>query len=261
MDIRRKTREFLENLTGYSFHKRQTTPGGYYNQDGLWTIHNHEFMAEKPFVEAYKRGCKAADDYHWHWRVHIGLWAAYTACFLDGDYIECGVNRGFLSSAIMEYLGWNSLSKTFYLLDTFAGLDKNYLSDEEVATGILNRNKNYIRSGFYTENFEDVQTNFSEWNNVEIIKGSIPETLPLVGAEKVAFLHLDLNCTKPEVVAFNFFWDRLVPGAIILLDDYAQRLFRPQKIGLDAIAQEKGVRIASLPTGQGLVIKPPQKIL
>src|ERR1043166_4934976 len=93
--------------------------GAAYDQDGLRSIHNHAFMEERAFQQAYQRGVQAvgSDSYHWHWRVHIGLWAASNACCLPGDFVECGVNYGFLSSAIMAYLDWNQVGKTFYLLD------------------------------------------------------------------------------------------------------------------------------------------------
>src|ERR1017187_10433181 len=87
-----------------------------YNADGLRTVHCHDFIDNAAFVQAYKRGVKAiggVDDYEWPWRVHIGLWAAFSASKLDGDFVECGVNKGFLSSAIMEYLNWNSIGKAF----------------------------------------------------------------------------------------------------------------------------------------------------
>ena len=74
-----------------------------YSQDGLNSVHNHDFMAEPSFMNAYQRGVEAVgEDYQWHWRVHIGLWAAYSASKLNGDFIECGVNKGFMSSAIMQ---------------------------------------------------------------------------------------------------------------------------------------------------------------
>ena len=96
-----------------------------YNQDGLTSIHNHEFMSDDRFKKAYQRGVDAVGvDYNWHWRVHIGLWAARTADHLQGDFVECGVNAGFLSSSIMCDLDWDSRNKTFFLLDTFSGLDE-----------------------------------------------------------------------------------------------------------------------------------------
>jgi hypothetical protein len=103
-----------------------------------------------------------------------------------------------------------------------------------------------------------VKVNFSQWKNIQIIEGSIPETLDQVETQNVAYLHLDMNCSPPEIAAINFFWDRLVPGSVVLLDDYAYRGYESQKHAMDAFGKEKQVMIASLPTGQGLLMKPPE---
>jgi SAM-dependent methyltransferase len=231
--------------------------GHVYDQDGLRSIHNHEFMDDPAFRKAYERGVRAAaDDYRWQWRVHVGLWAAASAARLEGDFVECGVNRGFLSSAIMDYLNWDSLGKHFYLLDTFRGLDERFVSSADKASGAVEKNKKSLASGFYVQGIEEVRANFSQWRNVSLIEGSIPETLPQVRAEKIAYLHLDMNCSAPEIAAIQFFWKRLVPGAFVLLDDYAYYGYLSQKIAMDQFAQEKGIKILSLPTGQGLLVKP-----
>jgi precorrin-6B methylase 2 len=230
--------------------------GHIYDQDGLRSIHNHEFMSSPSFVKAYERGVRATgQDYRWHWRVHVGLWAAVCASKLDGDFVECGVNRGFLSSAIMTRLDWDKLGKQFYLLDTFRGMDERFLSEQETATGEMERNRKNLATGFYVQGVSEVRANFSEWKNVFFIEGAIPETLPQVPTQKIAFLHIDMNCSPPEVAAARFFWDRLVPGAFVLLDDYAYHGYRPQKIAMDNFASEKKHSILSLPTGQGLLIK------
>lgn len=65
-----------------------------------------------------------------------------------------------------------------------------------------------------------------------------------------------MNCMIPEVAALDYLWERLVPGAVILLDDYAYYGYQPQKDGMDQWAEKMGIAIASLPTGQGLMIKP-----
>jgi hypothetical protein len=117
--------------------------GHIYDQDGLRSIHNHEFMDDPLFRKAYARGVRAAgQNYNWHWRVHVGLWAAASASRLDGDFVECGVNRGFLSSAIMDYLDWDSLGKQFYLLDTFRGLDERFVSAEDGEGGGVREEQN-----------------------------------------------------------------------------------------------------------------------
>jgi hypothetical protein len=247
-------------LTGYTVHKgtcREVVPPEDYNEDRLRTPHNHDFMKDPAFLKAYGRGVQAAEDYHWHWRVHMGLWAAYSASKLPGDFVECGVNRGFMSSAIMEYLDWDSLRKTFYLMDTFAGIDDRFLSERDRKFGVPEHNEEFLNSGFYVQGPETVRENFAEWKNLRIIQGAVPETLPEIAAREIAFLNLDMNCSLPEVAAFNFLWDRLVPGAFVLLDDYGNKDFcMAQKGPMDAAAEEKGVKIVSLPTGQGLLIRP-----
>ena len=233
------------------------TEGHVYDQDGLRSIHNHEFMDDPDFRKAYERGVRAAgDDYGWHWRVHIGLWAAACAARLEGDFVECGVNRGFLSSAIMEYLNWDSLGKHFYLLDTFRGLDERLVSPADRASGAVEKNTKSLASGFYVQGIDEVRANFSQWKNVSLIEGPIPETLPQVRADKIAYLHLDMNCSPPEVAAIQFFWERLVSSAFVLLDDYAYYGYLSQKLAIDQFAREKEVNISTLPTGQGLLIKP-----
>ncbi len=230
---------------------------GVFTADGLSSIHNHDFMSDPRFIAAYERGVQAAGtDYNWFWRVYMGLWAARTAAKHGGDFVECGVNHGFLSSAIMHDLDWNSTSRTFYLLDTFAGVDDRYLSDLEKMGGVADKSRKWIEDGTYTSSIESVINNFAEWPNAKIIQGTIPETLTQIDSTQIAFLHIDLNCTIPEVAAIEYLWDRLVPGAIILLDDYAYHGYQPQKEGMDQWAEKMNVSIASLPTGQGLLIKP-----
>lgn len=228
-----------------------------YVQDGLASMHNHAFMADPIFCEAYARGVTAAGkDYGWHWRVHIGLWVASIAQNLQGDFVECGVNAGFMSSSVMHYLSWNTLDRTFYLLDTFSGIDPRFVSETELADGILEKNEKLKEVGFYVDGLESVRNNFSEWHRVEIIQGPIPETLNIVSAEHIAFLHIDLNCAPPEVAALEHFWERLTKGAPVLLDDYAYHGYHHQKHAMDILAKRLGVCIASLPTGQGMLIKP-----
>jgi Macrocin-O-methyltransferase (TylF) len=235
--------------------------GHIYDQDGLRSIHNHEFMDDSAFCKAYARGVQAAEqDYLWHWRVHVGLWVAATASRLGGDFVECGVNRGFLSSAIMSYLDWDTLGKQFYLLDTFSGIDERFLSGEDRAAGALERNRTHLNTGFYVESIEVVKANFSEWKNVTLIEGPVPETLIRINAHKIAYLHLDMNCSPPEIAAAEFFWERLVAGACILLDDYGYNGYRSQKIAMDRFAAARQVGVLSLPTGQGLIIKPKEDV-
>ena len=47
-----------------------------------------------------------------------------------------------------------------------------------------------------------------------------------------------------------------MPGALILLDDYAYKGGELQKAAMDDAAAAKNVKFLSLPTGHGLLVKP-----
>ncbi|ALR14374.1 methyltransferase [Mycobacteroides saopaulense] len=232
-----------------------------YSNDALVCFNSHAFLDDPDFQRAYERGVRAlggTDWYQWHWRVHVGLWAAASANKVKGDFVECGVSYGFLSSAIMEYLDWDRLGKTFYLLDTFAGLDPRFVSAGERSAGALEKSDKLVKNGMYVSSVDSVKANFAQWRNQRVIVGAVPETLAEVDAEAVAFLHIDMNCAPPEVETLRYFWPRLSPGAFVLLDDYANRGRDEQRIAMDEVARELGVHVVALPTGQGLIIKPPQ---
>ncbi len=231
-----------------------------YSDDALLCFNSHAFMDDPEFKRAYQRGVRALggeDFYHWEWRFHIGLWAAVSASHLDGDFVECGVSHGFLSSAVMEHLKWDSLGKTFYLLDTFEGMDSRFITEVERQAGALDKNQAALDWGMYANSADAVRANFAEWENQRIIVGPVPDTLDQVDAQKIAYLHIDMNCAPPEIAALRFLWPRLVPGAFVLLDDYAQRGRDEQRNSMDEVASELGAAICTLPTGQGLLVKPP----
>jgi hypothetical protein len=108
----------------------------------------------------------------------------------------------------------------------------------------------------YEECYLSVLENFSEFKQVHLIRGSIPGTLKNTDISKVCYLHLDMNTARPEEAAAEYFWDKLVPGGIVLLDDYAYEGYDTLKKAHDNFAAARNVSILSLPTGQGFYFKP-----
>jgi hypothetical protein len=243
---------------GYLEGRRPSERLGVYDFDGLTSRHNSDFMQDPAFMRAYNRGSRAARgiDHHWYWRFHVGLWCLRTAMKLPGDFVEFGVNYGMLASGGMLDLDWNNQSKTFFLFDSFAGMKPEHI--ENAGSGkehLSTYNNTALSNGFYAISADEVRANFAEFKNVEIVVGFIPDTLDQLTSSRVAFVHIDMNNPTPEEEALRFVWDRIVPGGIILLDDYAQRGFELQKSSMDALSVEKGFHILALPTGQGLILK------
>ena len=234
------------------FHLR-----GRYAQDGLFTVHSDHFRDDPAFRAAYRRGVQASHglDSAFEWRVHVALWAARTGLRVEGDFVECGVNAGFVSSAIMTSCNWKALDRRFYLIDTFAGPVLFQYSREEVRKERATLARRALEAGAYVTDLDRIRRNFAEWPNAVIVQGAVPEILDRVSFSTVAFLHIDMNCALPERTALEFFWDRLSTGAIVLLDDYGYYGHECQRDAIDAVARAKGAEVLSLPTGQGLIMR------
>jgi hypothetical protein len=226
-----------------------------YDQDymRLW-FRNMDFMSDPNFQTAYAEGANSrhgltnGEPLHIEWRILVCIWAAWHANRLTGDFVECGTNTGIMSLAICNYLQWNTLNKNFYLFDTFDGIPAEQIrADEKHA---LTQNK------AYRDCFQIAQENFSAYHRIQFVKGKVPETLARLDIPHVAYLMLDMNILFPEQAALEFFWDKLVPGGIVLFDDYGWSGYHLQKEAHDNFAAGKGLKILNLPTGQGMLLKP-----
>lgn len=96
-----------------------------FNSDGLTTIHNADFLLDTRFIDAYKVAEKTNSwcGHKMQWRAYIAFWFADQAKRLEGDFVECGVNKGGLARGIIDYTEFNKISKKFFLFDTFNGFD------------------------------------------------------------------------------------------------------------------------------------------
>ena len=222
-----------------------------YHKDGMAILNSAEALKEPKFAEAYQKGRETGSwvgywgDVDPEWRAYVACWAAKKGAGLEGDFVECGVNKGGLSRAIMHYIGFGGMpNRNFYLLDTYQGTPLQLLGPAE-------KNRN-----IYSECYAEVVATFSSFKNTIIIRGEVPSTLERVHTAKVCYLSLDMKAAAPEIAAAEFFWDKLVPGAVVVLDDYGGIGYETQMAAFDRFARERNVQVLSLPTGQGLVFKP-----
>lgn len=244
---------FFRNYKKIEFHSTlitdELTGPVRYISDGVITCNNTAFLEQARFKQAYAlaKATQPWPGFKSEWRVMINCWIAEQAMRIEGDFVECGVNTGAYSRAIIDYTHLTSSTKRFYLFDTWEGLVDAQISAEERKKGIQNYD--------YKNIYEKVQKTFEGLPAV-LIKGSVPETLDQFKGEKVAYLSLDMNVTLPEIAALEFFWPKLSSGAFIVLDDYGFMLHEEQKKAMDQFAAKMKVEILPLPTGQALMMKP-----
>lgn len=237
--------------------QRWIRPPYTYQGDGYATHHNASCLQEPKFLEAYRLGMNSGHkiagggDIHLEWRVYQYCWAAYHAMHLDGDFVECGVNTGICSLAAMHYTDFVKSNKRFFLFDTWEGIPQDQFTREERDIGL-----DLVHKDSYEDCYELVKRNFAPYPNAILVRGRVPETLSQVEIDKVAYLAIDLNAVTPEIAAAEYFWDKIVSGGVIVLDDYGWMHHINQKIAFDRFAEERGVKVFNMPTGQGMIFKP-----
>ena len=219
-----------------------------YDEDGLISLHDATFAEDARFAAAYRAGVATGS---WsgasiRWRAHVACWAASIGARLEGDFVECGVNRGGLARTVADFVGLAATDRKFWLLDTYEGLDTSKLSDAE---------RERASKWAYEPCYEAVQRTFADLPGARIVRGPVPDTLPQVDARRVAYLSLDMNCAAPEIAAFRHFWPLLSPGAIVLLDDFGWAGHEEQRDAFKALSHELGFTILSLPTGQAVIAR------
>lgn len=214
---------------------------GIYTGDNLFTYQrNLSFMEDEPFMAAWRKHASDAVEKAILWRTAILLGGVRNGLKLQGDFVECGCYKGTSVRILCDAVNFGATDKRYFLYDLFE------YDAASMSNGMPEHGETLYRS---------VVDRFADLPNVVVTQGRVPEVLGQVVPDKVAFMHLDMNSAAAEVGALSVLWDRMVPGAMLVLDDYGWEGYRAQKLAEDAWLQARGFHVIELPTGQGMVIK------
>jgi len=228
----------------------QTWESNAWYEDGLATYKNNTFQESESFVVAYRTAIRQATafgfDPHIRWRAHV--FESQLRSAGPGIRLELGTAHGFMFCFALtkhQLDGCLDTNSRVVLVDKFTQESVDPVSGE--ISGETN-----IR---YANDLARVKSVFEPFPNVILEQGVVPDVLSILNLEAVSFLHLDLNAARPEVEALERLWPQLLPGAIVLFDDYGWTDFAPTKLAHDELVRRFGKSICTLPTGQGLLIK------
>lgn len=232
--------QFVEGLN-LSF-KALPSLEGLFAGDNLITIDkNLSFLTDVPLMKAFNAHATTRIERGLIWRIMTVLWGARNGLRREGDFIECACYKGITARIICDTIDFGAYpDRHYYLYDLFehdASMPHHHMLEHASTL------------------FDEVKGRFAHLPNVTVTQGRVPESFSQALPEKIAFLHLDLNNAEAEISALEILFDRLVPGGVMVLDDYGWLGYRAQKLAEDDWLGERGYNVLELPTGQGLVIK------
>lgn len=168
---------------------------------------------------------------------------------LPGHIFELGVFKGasLLRFATFRDLLENDYSRKIIGFDAFGEFPIKGLKEED--------DLKFIKS-FETEAGDGLKENEilslvknKGFENIELVKGNIFDTIPKFLKKnpetRLSFLHLDLDVKEPTDFALEILYDRIVPGGIIVFDDYNS--VSGETISADNFLKRFNLKIKKLP--------------
>lgn len=142
---------------------------------------------------------------------------------LPGDVLEFGVYKGCSLVRLLSFrnLLENENSRKIFGFDAF-GKFPNSLELESDRQFV----QKFENAGGYGISKAELELHLNNkgFKNYELIEGDILRTIPefILSNEhrKISLLHIDVDVYEPTKAILECFWDRIVKGGILMLDDY-----------------------------------------
>jgi O-methyltransferase len=167
---------------------------------------------------------------------------------LPGEMAECGVYKGGSAQLIAAALSQKQASTTLHLFDTFAGVPDFAVPERD-----------YHQAGQYADtSLEAVKQRLREYAEICVFHpGVIPDTLAEVAdVQQYSLVNVDVDLQPTNLACCEWFWPRLVPGGVMIFNDYGFYPYRVSTRGtVDAFFAAHQEQPIILPTGQAVVIK------
>jgi O-methyltransferase len=171
------------------------------------------------------------------WRVYALCWAARSCLALPGHYVDLGCYDGKTVEIIARYLQFWSTGRSYYVYDAF---DNPPEESRKLHGPHLHA---------------EVEQRLRPLGRFRVIQGLVPESFAQGLPERIAFAQIDLNDADAEIACLARIYERVVPGGIIVLDDYGLARYRRTYELEKRFFAERGQQVLELPTGQGLFLK------
>ena len=165
---------------------------------------------------------------------------------LPGDIVEIGVFKGSgiaTFSKFIEIYCPNSNKKIvgFDIFDVNSA-DEILKKDGEFSKDKMQTVYSKVNESELTINSVSNRLDLMNINKKYIlIEGDVADTIPIFLKEnpgfKISMLYIDVDLERPTYIALKYLWDRILPGGIILFDEYEYHKF-DESVGVDKFLKE-----------------------
>jgi len=175
---------------------------------------------------------------------------------LDGNIAECGCWKGTSAYQIASIMKRNGTSKILHIFDSFEdGLSDKMPQDNNVR---VNQSIKEIKDEkeIFISIENEVKENLSGFDFIKYYPGWIPERFGEVDTFVFSFVHIDVDLYDPTKQSLEFFFERMVTGGIIVVDDYGYTQFPGAKIAVDEfVIRNPGILFLDSPIGGCFLVK------
>lgn len=209
------------------------------------------------YIEAQaKAGGEATDNIYRQCRLYSTLqMASYAAALPQGDVIECGCWHGHSTIAIATILARHGFGGRFHVFDSFEGGLSEFTANDESSFRLSEREKLGLRQEF-ASSFDFVRARTAGFGFVELHRGWIPQTFASFERTPLRFVHIDVDMYEPTKAALEFFWDYVVDGGCLVVDDYNHGVFEGATRAVDEfVAAHRPRLLYKVPFGSCFLVK------
>jgi O-methyltransferase len=139
---------------------------------------------------------------------------------IPGDVIECGVCNGGTAALLAHFATHSQLNRVIWLLDSFQGMPITTQEDENGAGGDPASAHIGKEVGDISRVKQVLHIVEADMSHVRIIPGWFTDTFPVVSSSQIALLNIDADWYESVKLCLETFYDRVVPGGFISIDDY-----------------------------------------
>ena len=175
---------------------------------------------------------------------------------LEGMVAECGCFRGLSSYLLCSTLQQADAAfdgRGYRIFDSFAGLSAPSQEDAIEGEGAqVGRLRHMTRAGNFAASLDKVKAALSAFPRIDYFPGWIPAAFPKEDGVRYRFVHVDVDVYKPTRDSIEYFYPRLVPGGVIVCDDYN---WPGARQAIEEVCARVGVEFATTPYTQAYIVR------